>query len=148
MHPGGWPLSTSLSPVRSLVATGTGWDQGILGGECGGLWVYSVERWAFPSPGSREKGPCPSSQGSGGRIFPLGSGCTGVNEGGGVSAWEVSKEPSLHGKSPNSTSLRGAFRAGSQPEGAFPIFEGWEVVIPRGTAGLSTGSERSCPRDQ
>lgn len=47
----------SLSPVPGLVATGTGWDQGILGGECGGLWVYSVGHWVFPSPGSREKGP-------------------------------------------------------------------------------------------
>lgn len=29
----------------------------------------------------------------------MGSGCTGVNEGGGVPTREVSQEPSLHGKS-------------------------------------------------
>lgn len=137
--------------MPSPVATWTGWDQGLLGGECGGLWVYSVEPWASPSPGSREKAPCvllcrAAEVGS----SPLESGRLGP-------APEVSKEPSLHGKSikglfPNWTSRRGACSAGSQPEGAFPIFEGWEEVMQGGPWALAQAvrshgqetSERGC----
>lgn len=47
-----------LSPLcKRLVATGSGQGQGILWGvRCGGLWVYSVQFWAFPSQKNRKKG--------------------------------------------------------------------------------------------
>lgn len=71
---GGWPLSTRVSFLCiSLVATGSRWDQGTLRCACGGLWVWSVEHWAFPSQRIREKG-------SEGTTFPMGRWPAGSQE--------------------------------------------------------------------
>lgn len=56
---GGWPLSTSISLLcRSVLATGSGWDQGNLWGvsvEAYGSRVWSTE--LFPAKGAERRGP-------------------------------------------------------------------------------------------